>query len=144
MKKYVFLAVAALAVAATILFVDPFTPLEEKMLVEVTPDAQGCTEEFPIGLWITNRSRNTVTDIAVEVIVREIGYSRDLERERFDTDKIIKPGETFSMCIARPETVRLPPSIRAASRLPGSKDTYADFASNELEYSAEVILASSD
>lgn len=143
MKQYLFPIFAVLVVGALmILYLAPFTPLEEKIAVSVNSKDSGCEQDFPVGLTLTNRSRSTVTDTAVEVIVREVGYSRDLERQRFDTDKVIKPGESFSMCVVQPRTnpvlvgQDLPPSVYT--------DTYAKFPESSLEYSAEVLVASSD
>lgn len=132
-----FLALGAIAALAVALF-DPFTPLEKKIAVHVTPDDPDCESDHPVGVKLVNHSRSTVTDTAIEVIVRQVGYSNDLERERFDTDKIIEPGQDYSMCVLRPQ------SVRGVVPIPGvATDTYAEYPAERLHYSAEVLFAHS-
>ena len=136
MKRAVLAVVLPLAlVGAVFVIFDPLTPLDKKVAVSITPDDSGCGRDYPVGVKLTNNSRETIERTAVSLVVREVGHSNDLERERLDTDKIMEPGEEYAMCVARPESVRgLPPYVP-------STDTYTKYSPEQLEYSAEVIGA---
>jgi hypothetical protein len=130
------LALAALAGSAVFVF-DPFSPLEKKIAVHVTPDDPGCTTDQPVGVRLVNQSRSRITNTAIEVTVTQVGYSRSLEHERFDTDKIIEPGADYSMCVVRPETARVHATVTSPTA-----DTYAKYPREQLEYTARVLFAS--
>lgn len=53
---------------------------------------------FPISVGIFNSSNRTVEHVSFRVIAKRAGYSNSVYDGYYETDKIIKPKETFASC----------------------------------------------
>ena len=136
--------IAALVVGATIgvfAYFDFLQPVEASLNVRVIPD--GCKDpERSMAIEVKNDSRfRTIGATRIGVIVRQSGYSSELEHDNYYTDKILGPGQSYRWCESKPGETPLDQLVVAAS---GSESTYVRVAPKDLTYSAEILSATAD
>ncbi len=77
--------------------------LAGEVLMTVNYDLTACTEENPLLIGIKNISNKTVKSTNFDIDIRREGYSNDLSDLwpiSYNTDKIIKSGNSFFLCLS--------------------------------------------
>ena len=79
---------------------------KEQVVITITPTlGEGCDAEFPLLITVRNTTSKTLNSAAWHMAAYRPGYSSNLIEgyERYESDKILQPKETFTACY------RLPP-----------------------------------
>jgi hypothetical protein len=78
-------------------------PIEEFMAAAVTV-GDGCTDSnFPVRVSLTNDAYSTTVALTgFEITVKQVGRSRRLASDKYESDLIIEPGKTQSLCVKQP------------------------------------------
>ena len=124
-----FLGLSAIAAVTFHAEYDTWFPLESQVAATITRDDPGCDANSPIGVTLTNNSRRTITRTELILAVFRVGHSSTLESQTTDTDKIIQPGEQFSLCLAKPGKAM-------AELMPNNP--YTTYSEDQLEYRIQV------
>ncbi len=78
--------------------------LEEQVVVTVVYDEEKCSRDYPLAVFIRNTSNKTVTKVEWHLNAYRPGFSSNLAGyESYSSDKILKPGESWSVCYRLPE-----------------------------------------
>src|SRR3954451_18854106 len=76
---------------------------ENQVALAFKYDAQACSPEKPIAASITNNSGRMVASVFFDLSIRRRGFSNESGRlSSIRSDKILKPGESFSACYPLP------------------------------------------
>lgn len=98
-------------------------PPESLVAIDVEPFAEGCDNDYPVAVHITNNTGKKIGGVTFTILGRNKGYSTVLANSGpLTSDKIMDDGEVHSLCTVLP--MRLP-----------SRPAPADV---EWEYSVDV------
>jgi hypothetical protein len=84
---------------------------KDAVVVTVKFDTAACSSEFPLHVIVTNMALKTVYRVDWDFAAYRPGYSGDLidfsdysSHYHVSSDKILAPGESFSICYRAPKT----------------------------------------
>ena len=78
--------------------------LEEQVAVTVVYDESKCSKDYPLAVNIHNTSSKTVTKVEWHFNAYRPGFSSNLAGyQSYSSDRILKPGESWSVCYRLPE-----------------------------------------
>lgn len=135
-KKTMILVGVLLALAAAgggLFFLDNYLDQRKKDAVQVVVffDLEKCSEEYPLFIGIVNGSGSTVEKVSFTVEGKREGYSDTIYRSGYadyETDKIIKDGDSIGTCW------RIPPLVY------GTPTTYKDrFPAKDIVWSITSV-----
>jgi hypothetical protein len=104
----VVIGIAALLFYATIVKPDNDRKrLNEHVVVTVSYNESTCSKEYPLAIFIQNGSNKTISKVWWDINVYRSGYSTDISgySNDYSSDKILKPGESWSACYIVPTTL---------------------------------------
>jgi len=78
--------------------------LNEQVVVTVVYDEEKCSKDYPLAVYIHNKSNKTVTKVEWDFNAYRPGFSSNLAGyQYYSSDKILKPGESWFVCYRLPE-----------------------------------------
>lgn len=79
--------------------------LNEQVVVTVVYDEEKCSKDYPLVVYIHNRSNQIVTKVGWDLHAYRPGFSSNLSEypNNYSSDKILKPGESWFSCYRLPE-----------------------------------------
>lgn len=79
---------------------------ETSVSVDLTPHHPRCSSDSPLLITVRNRGKATVSRIGFDIRARRKGHSSWLTtdgwRPGYSSDKFVKPGEEYEMCVHEP------------------------------------------
>ena len=85
------------------------TERRNKVTVSVAYNVNYCGLKYPLHVMIANRSDKTVMKVTWSLVVTKPGFSTNLVEyglgNHYSCDKILKPGETWSLCYMLPSNL---------------------------------------
>jgi len=83
------------------------TERSNKVTLSIAYNTTNCGLQYPLNVIITNRSDKTVTKVTWWLVVNKPGFSTNLAgySANYSCDKILKPGEAWSVCYMLPSTL---------------------------------------
>ncbi len=83
---------------------------ETQASVALDVGAQGCDTAHPIAAHVTNISKEQIDGVEFVIRGQEVGHSTFLANSgSIKTDKILAPGEIYSICVETPMVIRPAP-----------------------------------
>lgn len=78
--------------------------LIEQVAMTVVYDEEKCSKDYPLAVYIHNKSNRIVTKVNWDFHAYRPGFSSNLcGYQRYSSDKILKPGESWFVCYRLPE-----------------------------------------
>lgn len=83
------------------------TERSNKVTLSIAYNTTNCGLQYPLNIIITNRSDKTVKKVEWSLVVNKPGFSTNLAgySDDYSCDKILKPGEAWSVCYRLPSTL---------------------------------------
>ena len=115
MGSLVAVILAGIGIIILIMFIDSYRTkeAEESVSITVSYAPASCGENLPLHFKITNRSKKVVNKVKWDITATRKGYSSNIIQYGgylpYSSDKMLKPGESYSGCYGVPFIGDTPP-----------------------------------